>query len=343
MARRNSFAEGLLSGLYQSGVGNPEVNEARKAREQQQQIQQAQLNQNAADNGQVPDVHPIMKDPSFLSGLKNILFPGSGGQGIQTAFKPDPTQSAYDQDSKGQVSLTPPGQPTPTGSVRLDKSKGSSLLASQNKPVSPYLGYRNDQLEYLKDRLNYQKVNEISKRTGIQPKVVAQLQTNNMRADRALQRLSQDNMTWQDFNTVITDWQGIMQGGVPHQLQYADSKFPNWKETVAKWQTFATANPTESVPPELRSYMADVVSGLKEVDNNYLKQNSEFVGKTIGATIPGYDKGLGKTVKEGTNLLTQGAVKKKVPGGTNQTGWDDSQESRLQELLKKQQQGTLNK
>ncbi len=339
---KGDFLQGFLKGLYQSGLGNPEVQRANEAAVQERNTALgSKMAEQGMVPGELPNDHPVR---SKIGGLISSMFGGaSTAPTLASSFRPDPTQPQFGLENTGHVMTAPPGASLPSDVKRLPPKTGQTMLASQfaaTRPepiitINPRTGQQETigeaqkgahfvnvpdtsrtsateaRTKYYNDMLSYKKVHDIAKATGIQPKVISTLQTNNMRADRALDRLGQDQMTWQDFNTVVTDWQGIMQGGVPHEIQYADSKFPNWKETTAKWNTFATGHPTENVPPELQEYMKGVISGLKNVDNEYLQQNADFIGKTLGSTVGGYNQpgGLGETVQGGTKKFITGGVK----------------------------------
>lgn len=437
MAKRNDFMEGFLRGLYQSGVGNPEVNmqrrqmmEAKAQRDQEMQMNMAAQGMIPVDQGNPeaptpppatppsplanamkpspaegqlasagvsdtgtpplqpqpptpgapaqpaqpqnpgdafhPD-HPVSKKIGAFIG--NMIFPGSQmGTPLTRQYNPDPGAKVFAMGPDGKIgSFTRAEIPSDYKIMPDQKSAGTSFAAQyrqESKPVSKtpfdnakslgtlmgkpdafdtfiktaqsegrnYLtkdeisqgmraissGAMAERSKVWDERLKYQKVKDLVSLTGIQPKVISTLQTNNMRSDRALETLKEEGMTWQAFSSAITDWQAIMQGGVPHEIQYADSKFPNWKETTAKWSTYATGHPTENVPPELVTYMRDMIQGIKDVDNAYLQQNSEYVSKTIGSTIPGFSApgGLGEKVKEQTSKLTGKSPNKSTPKTT---------------------------
>lgn len=102
---RNDFAAAFLQGLYNSGVGNPEVQRQEEQDKLQRAYYQSAINKNAADAGMVPDntVHP--ETNKVLGMVKNVLFPGSNDNNIQMAFKPDPNNGYV--DASGNLSTTP--------------------------------------------------------------------------------------------------------------------------------------------------------------------------------------------------------------------------------------------
>lgn len=89
---RNDFATGFLQGLYNSGVGNPEVQRQKQQDQQQQQIVQMQLNKQAADSGMMPApqdaIHANISDY-----VKGLFFPGSN-QGVNTSFVKNPNAAS---------------------------------------------------------------------------------------------------------------------------------------------------------------------------------------------------------------------------------------------------------
>lgn len=146
---KDDFAIGLLQGLYNSGVGNPEVQERRRNQALQEAYYQRAMDNDAMDRGMVRDNTPHPETGNVVSKVMNVLFPGRGG--IQEAFptyKQDPNAMIYGQDSAGKVGLHKGS--LPEGVARInDTEKGAALLASQNKPAEP-----NDNLlwQMLKDK-----------------------------------------------------------------------------------------------------------------------------------------------------------------------------------------------
>lgn len=100
--------EGFLRGLYQSGVGNPEVQHANEAGVQERN---AAMTAKMAEQGMVPGAlpadHPIsQKVGSFISSM----FGGASTQPLlASAFKQDPTTPVPTINSQGVGSLNPPG------------------------------------------------------------------------------------------------------------------------------------------------------------------------------------------------------------------------------------------
>lgn len=131
MAKRNDFLTGFLQGLYQSGLGNPEVQRANEAATQERQ---AKINQNAAEQGLVPntlpDNHPVRsKIGSFISSMF-----GGPSTPLQTAFKPDPQRPQFAMSPAGTTSVVPPGQPLPEGQFKFPGKPDEALgmIKSQN-------------------------------------------------------------------------------------------------------------------------------------------------------------------------------------------------------------------
>lgn len=120
MPRDNQFLLGLLNGLYQGGVGNPEVNDE-QAKLQMEQDKQMQ------EQGQIP-VHPQTSNIAMHT-IKNVLFPTS----LSTAYKPDPTKPTYGQSPEGDFTMSQPGQPLPEGYAKVDSSKGMTELGIQSR------------------------------------------------------------------------------------------------------------------------------------------------------------------------------------------------------------------
>lgn len=147
------FWEAFMQGLYQGGVGNPEVNERRRQSELDNEFKQAQLNAAAAEKGLVP-ANESKVHPATYNIISAVLNPRRyGGSKLNTAFKPDPTQPTYMQEPTGSVKLVPPDVLPLPGSVRLDKERGSALLSNQMKQ-SELDKYRSDSLALRSEKVD---------------------------------------------------------------------------------------------------------------------------------------------------------------------------------------------
>lgn len=132
MAKRNDFLEGFLKGLYNSGVGNPEVQRANEAAMQERN---ASLTTTMAGEGMTPNVlpsdHPISQK---IGGFISSLFGGaSTAPLLASSFKQDPTKPQYYQTPEGTTSFTMGGKPIPIGAAKLPVDKGPALVAATGK------------------------------------------------------------------------------------------------------------------------------------------------------------------------------------------------------------------
>lgn len=126
---RNDFAAAFLKGLYEGGVGNPEVNERRRANDLTQQYTQAALDQSAAEKGLVHDTSKDFSHPAhpIWDQIRSVMFPGSTGQTLQTAFKPDPNLPVPSIKPTGETTFNPPGSAIPEGQFKFPGTSKEAL------------------------------------------------------------------------------------------------------------------------------------------------------------------------------------------------------------------------
>lgn len=127
MGRDNDFLVGLLNGLYQGGLGNPRVNQAREEHESALQKNQMEMDKLAQDSGMTRDTpDPKTFVQKFLSGM----FPGGSG-GLKTAYKQDPdAQSGY-ISSTGELSNS-----QTDGSIPLSPGDyKKAMMQRANQPI----------------------------------------------------------------------------------------------------------------------------------------------------------------------------------------------------------------
>lgn len=157
MAKRNDFMEGFLRGLYNSGVGNPEVQRANQAATDEQQ---ATLNAKFAEKGMVPGPDPTVVPaheatmPPGVQGPGNLvpastlpqdhpvtqkigsfissLF-GGPSKPLQTLYHKEPDAVNYYQKPNGETGYTMGKTPIPIGAAEVPKDKGPTLLAATGK------------------------------------------------------------------------------------------------------------------------------------------------------------------------------------------------------------------
>ena len=126
--------EGFLRGLYQSGVGNPEVQQQQRTQQQEQETLKAQQMKEAGmmpTPGSLPTDHPIR---SKIQDFLGSIIGGGGSSKIASAYRPDPNFPKYYQTSTGETSFVKgKDTPLPQGAVPVPAEKGPALAASSGK------------------------------------------------------------------------------------------------------------------------------------------------------------------------------------------------------------------
>lgn len=127
---KSDFAAGFLQGLYNAGVGNPQVQQQNQNNSLQQAYMKMQMDKEAQDSGMVP----VQQDPihSKIGGfIKSLIYPGSSPT-LGTAYQPDPNaQRGYVNPATGDVSAT--AQP---GYVGLNPSEFKKLgISKASQPI----------------------------------------------------------------------------------------------------------------------------------------------------------------------------------------------------------------
>jgi len=149
---KEDFGVGLLQGLYQSGVGNPRVNMARRKQGlAEQAIRQKQVTDQQALGNKLAGDH-LGAEPEEVQNkigafIKNLFYPGSGAgeRGLQQEFvtDPDSTVSLKKDLIRAQTkkALRPAKKPTP----KADPLKTSRLsrLSNQYKTWSEQMAMGN--------------------------------------------------------------------------------------------------------------------------------------------------------------------------------------------------------
>ena len=295
---------------------NPQQQPQQPPQQQPMQQQQPQPQQMGQQPFNPPQISPELQAAFFKmypDALKQAIGNKLGGQDpykqAQIAYLQARTNKLnnpqqMDQGTQaylandGSVSLTPTQGARP---VNLKPGQIASIMAGQkgradkSGTLGSYVDFRNREMA----------VNQANK-SNLNPSQVRILQNNNMRADRAISLASNPNVTWQEFNQVLTDVAGIMQGGVPHVDQIKAQTYPTWQEQYARLRTYATGHPTENVPPEIRQRVLGVVQGLKAIDNKYLKAGADINNQILG-TLPGGNK-YQNIVNNAVGQITQGGV-----------------------------------
>lgn len=293
---------------------------------------------NAVPAGQKPDmsgqISSLMMQYDPASTMKSLI-PENALQRSQVdlnkaraAHLQQPSQSAqlttvYRNPQTGDVSDQPQAGWTP-----FQVKPGQALQTLTNIPLSKERAdAQKNRTEAWNRSIDTKQIDSLAKATGLHPTVVRQLQTNNLRADRALSILNDPKATWSALNGwVSTDFAGIMQGGAPQKEQILESQFPNWRAKVSQIRTYVGNEPKGSIPDGFREYMRHFVQGVKDIDNDYLKKNADFQQSIIGPTIRGSDPFVKKS---------QDYMKSFIEGPTSNGGLTPAEQKELAALEKK--------
>lgn len=272
-----------------SGIGGP-------AQDNTQQIQSLlmKIDPQGMIKQMVEQNDPLKKAQMDLYKARADALKGGGGTGGKSTWYESPD---------GAISRTPTEGSFP---VQLSDAQGMQYTAipKSSKAKNEATGSR---AEAMQRGIDVKQIDQLISKTGLTPKQQSVLQMNNQRAARAMQILSQPQITWQELALGEIDLTGIMQGGVPQRDEIIATHFPGWQENVAKWKTYASGHPTESVPPDIKNKVKDLVNGVVRVDNRILNANAKFAKSMIGPTIRGgLNKGQIKSIDEMTGVLTSG-------------------------------------
>lgn len=219
-----------------------------------------------------------------------------------------PVQSVWRNAETNEVRDTPPEDPL--GWTEYKVSPGQALATAVNTP------FAKEKADAQRDRtamwgrsIDAGLAKDLVKRTGLTTKQLSSLQTNNLRADRAIDILSKPNITWNELALGEIDLAGLMQGGAPHVDEFKAVHFPGWQENWSKWKTYATGHPNENVPPDIQNKVLNLVQGVKKIDNKFIDANAEFSKNTLEPMISGGGKaGRIKAIDTMTSTMTGGGL-----------------------------------
>lgn len=205
---------------------------------------------------------------------------GMGKSGVN----PQATTTLYRNPQNGDVSDQPND-----GWVAYQVKPGQALQTLINGPLAKERAdAQKNRTEAWNRSIDTKQIDSLAKSTGLHPTVVRQLQVNNLRADRALAILNDPRANWAALNGwVSTDFAGIMQGGAPQKEQILESQFPNWRAKISQIRTYVGSEPKGAIPEGFRDYMRHFITGVKDIDNEYLQKNAQFQQTMLGPTIRG--------------------------------------------------------
>lgn len=191
-------------------------------------------------------------------------------------------KTTWYESPDGTISRTPSEGSFP---VQMSDAQGAqyTAIAKSSKAKNEAMSSRG---EAMQRGIDARQIDRLAQSVGVTQAQRNLLQQNNMRANRAIE-LAQKPMTWQEFGAVTTDAAAIMQGGSPQVQQLHEMSYPSWKQDLARAQTYMTSTPTANVPEEFKNRIINMIQGIQQVDNRYLKKNSEFMQKMLAPTIRG--------------------------------------------------------
>jgi hypothetical protein len=98
----------------------------------------------------------------------------------------------------------------------------------------------------------------------------------NQRADRAIPVLQNPNATNQDIATAVADISGIFQGGVPTESGVHQQEYQTLLGKLANLKTYITGAPSAPAIPEVKQHLLDLVTQLKNVNNQTIKDQLDY-------------------------------------------------------------------
>jgi hypothetical protein len=131
------------------------------------------------------------------------------------------------------------------------KNNPSGKPTSSEEIRKKYIEAINKRTEVMGQRNQFGQIDRLAKATGMQPQLLKNIQTNNVRADRAISILGSGVVYPQKLNLALVDLAGIMQGGAPQLAELHASSFPTWQQSLAKYKLYVTGDPKTPVPPEV--------------------------------------------------------------------------------------------
>lgn len=156
---------------------------------------------------------------------------------------------------------------------------------------------------------------------------------SNLQAGRVIQTLKDNpNVTYQDLGNVVADLAGIYQGGAPTDQGMKHQQYESLKTNIANLKQFATGKPQNAVPPEIVKKLIGVAQQTIDLNKTVLNKHFDAQEKAQAKLISKYP--------EEWKAFREQAAQDYMGGSDTPTqstgGWNDTKESRYQELLKKQ-------
>lgn len=214
--------------------------------------------------------------------LPKIFEQGFKAQGPQKAGK---SQGSY------WVNPNDPSEISPTKKDGFIEYKTSQADAGAKVTSSAQSKLRTKAMEGRVNSWNRsidaKQINEFVKSTGFTPKMISSLQNTAVRGRRGLELLNDPEITWAKLHAAGVDFASIMHGGVAGRDEIANSTFPNWNQTAAKWDTYINGDVPANVPTEIRLQMQDMLSHVVALDGKFIDASNKYQKTMAGPTLPG--------------------------------------------------------
>ena len=112
-----------------------------------------------------------------------------------------------------------------------------------------------------------------------------------MKAGRGIKLLNSDKMyTPQDESLVTTDLTAIMKGGSPDEELLRQQQYGSLYKRGTELLQKITGNPKNLNDMEVRAHLRDVINGVKEIDNDVIKNHIDSLESTYADTIANHPK-----------------------------------------------------
>lgn len=132
---------------------------------------------------------------------------------------------------------------------------------------------RNQTFDFKKEQTWQRLSDKVNDLNASSRKALGAAAIANMRANR-LQSLATDpNATPEDIHREIVDLEGIMMGGVPHEISVKYGAIDNLSTKLTKLDEFITSNPKKANLPEWQKRLIDISNGLRQIDNKIIDDN----------------------------------------------------------------------
>jgi hypothetical protein len=149
---------------------------------------------------------------------------------------------------------------------RINKSIAGASASSEKQDFA--------KTKWLADQ--WQKFNKaVDPLTSSSRQAIGQSGINNIRAERVIETMQNPNIVKDPvvYKQAMLDLAGIFKGGVPDVGQEKQQSYDNIKTGLGSLIQKITANPQEIDQPEVKTQILNMVSSLKDVDNEVINKN----------------------------------------------------------------------